>query len=233
MSSNRLKVNPTKTKFLWAATSRRQHFIQRGPNYSFMSWYYTSRCVKLLGVYIDDDMSASTQISKVVSSGFFYLRQIKSIRRCLPADAAKSLDKAFVVSRLDYCNRLYSNLPQAQIDRIQSVFNGVARLIFGATRFSHVTPLLRDSLHWLRCQERICYKLCVTVFKAIHGMTPGYIADLYLPDVISERQSTLQSAPTSGVRLPVPWRSSCTRFGDRAFVWRDKLLGTVSLKALD
>ena len=31
MSSNRLKVNSTKTEVLWAATSRRQHFIPRDP----------------------------------------------------------------------------------------------------------------------------------------------------------------------------------------------------------
>ena len=85
----------------------------------------------------------------------------------MPADAAKSLLNAFVVSRLDYYNSLYTGLPRAQLDRIQSVFNGAARLIFGASRFSHVTPLLRDRLHWLRCPERICYKLCVTVFKAL------------------------------------------------------------------
>ena len=175
------------------------------------------RCVKLLGIYIDDDMSSSTQINKVVSSSFFYLRQIKSIRRYLPADAAKSLVNAFVISRLDYFNSPYANLPQMQLDRIHAVFNGASWLIFGAPRFSHVTPLLRDRLHWLHCPERICCKLCVTVFKALHGMVPGYIADLCLPEVISERRSTLRSASTSGIRLAVPRRSSCTRFGDRAF----------------
>ena len=159
---------------------------------------------------MDDGMSALTQINKVVSSGFLYLRQIKSISRCLPADAAKSLINAFVVSRLDYSNSLCTNLPQAQLDRIQSVFNGAARLIFDASRLSHVTPILRDRLHWLRCSERICYKLCVTVFKALHGMAPGYIADLGLTEVISEGRSTLRSASTSGVRLAVPRRSSCT-----------------------
>ena len=75
---------------------------------------------------------------------------------------------------------------------------------------------LRDRLYRHRCPERICYKLCFTVFKALHGMEPGYIADLCLPEVISERRSTLRSSLTSGVRLAVPRRSCCTRFGDRA-----------------
>ena len=113
MSSNRLNINPTKTEYLWAATSRRQNFIPRGPIILSRVDIISSHCVTLLGVYIDDDMSASTRINKVVSSGSFYLLQIKSIRRCLPGDAAKVLVNAFVVSRLDYCNSLYANLPQA------------------------------------------------------------------------------------------------------------------------
>ena len=113
---------------------------------------------------------------------------------------------------------LYANVPQAQIDRIQSVFNGVARLIFGASRFSHIKPLLRDRLHRLRCPDKICNKLCVTVFRAFHGMAPDYIADLCLTKVISESCSAQRSASTSGVRLALPRRSSCARFGDRAFL---------------
>ena len=144
MSSNRLKVNPTKLEFLWAATSRREHLIPREAIRLNRVDIAPSRSVKLLGVHIDDDLSLSTQISKTVSSGFFYLRQIRSIRRCLPTDTAKSLVNAFVISRLDYCSGLYAKIQQGQIDRLQSVLNGAARLIFGATRFSHVTPLLRD-----------------------------------------------------------------------------------------
>ena len=108
MSSNKLKVNPTKTEFLWAATSRRKHLIPREAIRLYGVDIAPSRSVKLLGVHIDYDLSLSTRLSKTVSSGFFYLRQIRSIRRCLPTDAAKLLINAFVISRLDYCNGLYA-----------------------------------------------------------------------------------------------------------------------------
>jgi len=35
-----------------------------------------------------------------------------------------------------------------------------ARNFFGGDRRDHVTPLLRDKLHWLRARERITFKLC-------------------------------------------------------------------------
>ena len=75
MSSNRLKVNPTKkTEFLWAATSRRKHLIPREAIRLNGVDIAPSRSVKLLGVHIDDDLSIFTQISKTLRSSFFYLR---------------------------------------------------------------------------------------------------------------------------------------------------------------
>ena len=40
------------------------------------------------------------------------------------------------------------------LDRLQSVMNAVARLVFSARRSEHVTPLLRD-LHWLKVPDRV------------------------------------------------------------------------------
>ena len=71
MLSNRLKVNPTKTEFLWAATSRRKHLIPREAIRLNGVDIALSRSVKLLDVHIDDDRSLSTQISTTVSSDFF------------------------------------------------------------------------------------------------------------------------------------------------------------------
>ena len=132
----------------------------------------------------------------------FYLRQIRSIRMCLPTNAAKSLVNAFVISRLDYCNCLYANIQQGQIDRLQSVLNVAARLIFGASRFSHVTPLLRDRLHWLRIRELIQFKLCLIVYKALNGMVPSYLSNLCITEDINELRRTLRSALTSTMTHP-------------------------------
>ena len=156
MSSSRLRLNPTKTDFLWIATSRRRHLIDR-----YGADIKPTTCVKLLGVLVDDDLSLKTPVSKTVSTRFYQLRQINAIYRCLPTDAVKSLVNAFVVSRLDDCNGIYANLSGIHLDRLQSVLNASARLIFEDSRFEHIIQLLRDRLHWLRCPERIQFKLCV------------------------------------------------------------------------
>ena len=62
---------------------------------------------------------------------------------------------------LDYCNGLLAGCTKQTLDKLQRVLNCSARVIFGGYSRQHVTPLLRDHLHWLRARERISFKLCI------------------------------------------------------------------------
>ena len=44
-------------------------------------------------------------------------------------------------------------------------------------RFDHLTPTLRDRLHWLRVPASIQFKRCLLVYKALHGSAPAYITE--------------------------------------------------------
>ena len=47
---------------------------------------------------------------------------------------------------------------------------------FGDVCSAPITPLLRDRIHWRLTPEMVKYKLCVMVFKALHGTAPAYIS---------------------------------------------------------
>ena len=166
---NRLKLNPDKTEFMWCATSKMQHHIDQAPFVIGNVAIEPQMKVQLLGVMLDSDMSMRSHVGRTVSSCFYQLRRLKSIRRSLPIEASKTLVSALVFSRCDNQNGLFAGIAQKQIDRMQRILNASARLIFGGSRTDHVTPLLRDKLHWLRFQQRITYKLCLTVYKALHA----------------------------------------------------------------
>ena len=171
-ASNRLQLNPGKTEFLWCSTARRLHLIDSGV-FSLGGGHITaSTSVRDLGAYFDRDMSMTTHVNRPVSSSFYQLRRIKTIRRSLPTTTAITLINSFVISRIDYCNSLLCGLPSYQLARVQSVLNAAARIIYGGKRFDHVTPLLRDRLHWLRVPERVHFKLCLIAFKALNHLAP-------------------------------------------------------------
>ena len=91
-------------------------------------------------------------------------------------DAAKLLVNALIASRPDYYNSIYAGLPQAQLNGLQSAFNAEARLIVGVARSTHITPLLRNRLHWIRTPERLKYKFYVIVLKRYTATALGYIS---------------------------------------------------------
>ena len=73
---------------------------------------------------------------------------------------------AFKAPHLKYappslCNSLLYGLPAKSLSKLQRVQSAAARLVAGASRFSHITPLLY-SLHWLPVKERIHYKIIYT-----------------------------------------------------------------------
>ena len=107
-----------------------------------------------------------------------------------------------MTARLDYGNGLFAGVTQRQMDRLQSVLNGAALLLFGGTRFSKVTTLLRDKLHWLKAPQRIIYKLCLLTYKALAGCSPLYIASLIVPVSECHQLRRLRSAATQTVKVP-------------------------------
>lgn len=56
---------------------------------------------------------------------------------------------ALILSWLDYCNLVLSDLPASTIAPLQRVQNTAARLFLGPDRRSHITPAL-PKLHWFR-----------------------------------------------------------------------------------
>ena len=99
------------------------------------------------------------------------------------------------ITYIDYCNCLLAGAPQYQLNRLQAVMNSAGRLICGLSKFDHISQVLHDRLHWLAVPQRIRYKLCLLVYKALHGLAPQYLTDFCQPlSLVSGRSST-----------PLPW----------------------------
>jgi len=62
------------------------------------------------------------------------------------------------------------------LQRLQSVQNAAARLVTGARRRDHITPVLRQ-LHWLPVHQRVAFKVAGLVHQSLAGAAPAYLAD--------------------------------------------------------
>ena len=86
-------------------------------------------CVRDLGVLIDSNMTLLSHVNNVAGICFYQLRQLRIIRRSLTTEAAHSLVRAFIHTRVDYCNGLLATGPKYLHEKLQCVLRAAARLV--------------------------------------------------------------------------------------------------------
>ncbi|KAF7655738.1 hypothetical protein LDENG_00051820, partial [Lucifuga dentata] len=91
-----------------------------------------------LNVIFDSNLSFDQHITKLVQS-CLQIRNIAKISSS-PKNVVTQIIHAFISSRLDYCNSLFSCLTVSATVHLQLVQNAAARLL------THITPVLA-SLH--------------------------------------------------------------------------------------
>ena len=207
MASNHLKINPVKPEFLWCTTARRLHHVSNSSFQLADGDVIPTSYVQNLGANFDVSMCMAIHVIHLVRTCFYQLHGMRAIRRLIPMSTAIQLKTSFVISRIDYCNNLLAGLPEYQSDRVQFILNFAAHLIYERANYDHVTPILWDKRHWLRIPQRIQYKCCLLVYKALHGLSPGYISNFCTRVRLSYCSSSLRSATMNHNKLVVP-RSS-------------------------
>ncbi len=228
MSSNRLQLNTSKTELMWCSTSRRRHAVPTDGLVIGPDVIGPVAAVRDLGLYLDSTMSMRDHISRLMSACIGVLRQIRCIRRSLTSRARAMLVTCFVFARLDYCNAVFAGLSRCDLDALQAVQNAAVKLVAGARKFDHVTPLLRER-HWLPVQQRIIFKTAVIMYKCVHCMTADYLADYIRQQSSSAADMRLRSA--SSGRLFVP-RSRSVPPGTAPSQCPVRACGTVCLPPL-
>jgi hypothetical protein len=108
VSRHNLKLNNTKTEFV---NFMSPHHLKMFGRLSLLidgAPIQPSSCVKSLGVLFDQHMTMSDNVSSVVRTGNFHLRNIGRVRQFLTDDACMTAIQSLVVSRFDYCSSLLS-----------------------------------------------------------------------------------------------------------------------------
>ena len=148
MMPNRLQLNPSKTEVLWCSSARRQHQIPTGSVRVGDTSVQPVRTVRDQGVYIDADVTMSAHCSRHCSRQSMFCSTRSNTQCASFADTHHLVDTsalhALVVTKVDYCSLVLSGISGQLLQRLQSVFNAAARLVFSARKSEHVTPLLRE-----------------------------------------------------------------------------------------
>ena len=93
-------------------------------------------------------LSMKDHVQKVCKTCYHHLRQLRSIRGSLSADSCSALVRAFISSRLDYCNSLLTGIDKSQLNKLQTILRVAARLVMRKGKFEPISNDIRDKLHW-------------------------------------------------------------------------------------
>ena len=211
MSLNLLSLNQNKTEFLLFGLPTQLSKIAdptllMPANVTIMP----TDSARNLGVIFDSTLSMSQHISSVSKSCFSSIRDLRRIRNTLDFTTAHTIATSLIHSKLDYCNSLFLNLPQAQLSRLQLILNSTARAVSKTPKFSHITPVLK-SLHWLKIEQRIQYKVISITYKTLQSNEPTYLRELL------HTEGNRNTRSSDSVTLQRPSVCSRLKLTDRSF----------------
>jgi len=217
MTANLLTLNSSKAEFLLIGLSKQLAKINN-------SWLTTTYTARKLGFIFDEHLTFSDQISSVSKSAItisisFAVSVHTSIPKQLPPSPLPLFTSSSTIATL------YHNLPKFQITRLQQIQNSLARAVVKAPKSSHITPILR-SLHWLKINECIEYKLLSLTYKVLTTTQPSYLYNL----ITVQFPRSTRSSPL--VTLARSSTSSSLRITDRSFQYASPRLWNQLLATL-
>ena len=209
MQEKKLMMNSSKTDIILITTKT---LAQRLPGALTLKvdddGVSTTNVVRYIGVLLDNHWTLQDHIKSTCKSAMLHLYNIGRIRRMLPRKLCEQLVHALITSKIDYANALLCGVPNVLLKQLQRIQNVAARIVTLTPRAAHITPVLRD-LHWLPVKQRIQYKVCLLVFKCLHGTAPEYLTELLT------RHARPRDLRPAAVRLTVPLQ--VTQSANRAF----------------
>lgn len=200
--ANKLSLNVAKTEHMFIGSDDKLSIIEDKP-YAFIDGIPVRRvkCTKSLGMHIDERLSWDDHInytSRKVSSAIGGLKQVRPF---ISEKTAILIYKSLILPYFDYCDIVWDHFSAHQATRLQKLQNRAARVItkHGYEVRSHD---IRIKLGWKTLSERRIQHRAIMMYKALNGLAPSYIVDLFKP--LSEYISYSLRSRDMNLHLPKP-----------------------------
>ena len=175
-SSNNLQLNIAKTKLMLFSTKQMSRIhnlhdvgIKISSNNKNIERVNT---IKILGVNFNEHLTWQDHIKCVLQNGFATLKTLKQFKRTADMNLKKSLVQSLVLSKIQYCNVVYSHAPDYLICRLQKLQRAAASFVL--SRYSNDVDIL--NLKWLPVKESLSLSIVKLAHKSLYDNSfPNYM----------------------------------------------------------
>ncbi len=169
-TENDMQANPTKFQFMTTSINN-VVLTLRGATIE------QDDCVKLLGVNIDRKLDFRFHVSEVIRKCARQLNALRRQSKLLNVQAKKKVFNAFIRANLNYCPLVWINRNKTDLTRLEKVQERAVRLIYNDKVSSYDDLLQRARVPSVLVRwQRV---LATEVFKALKGISPPYIQDMF------------------------------------------------------
>lgn len=178
--ANKLTLNLSKTNFsIFCPTIHKRpdlnlfHLCLDGKEIPY------TKCVKYLGVLIDDDLSWKSHIAHLKSTLLPILYIIYKVKHFLNAWCLKSIYFAYVESHIAYCSSIYTNTAACNLSQLKILNNKLLRAAQCKGRKYNLVSLYMD-YNVLPLESRLNYKFNLHMFQVLfmHESLPSFLQHL-------------------------------------------------------
>ena len=134
---------------------------------------------------VDEHFELKDHINKTIKESYATLRTLKKLKRFTSFTTRKQLAESLLLSKLDYCNALFLNLPAYTKNQMQRVQNSIAGFVYN--KYANINDVI--NLKWLPVSERIEFSISKIAHKWLHQENYPSYSNLKL----NESNRTLRS----------------------------------------
>ena len=155
---------------------------------------------KLLGIYIDENLSWTPQIDYLCSLISSKISLLKQLSKYVPKEAQKMFYQGYILPLIDYGSNTWGTTTITNIERLSKLLKRAARIILQVDYTTPSTTMFCE-LGWQSIHKRLLYNKAVLTYKAINNMTPAYISDMLTPMSMAHVR-LLRSSDNGTLKVP-------------------------------
>ena len=78
---------------------------------------------------MDHNLSVDFHVKNLSKIVYLEIRKLKHMSKFVSENSLKTLAASYILSRLDYCNALFKNMPNFQFEKLQKLQNFAAKVV--------------------------------------------------------------------------------------------------------
>ena len=208
--TNEMKSNSEKCHLIVAENDHR-------PAYKSNTFIYLKKekqllqneeCVKLLGIWIDDNLTFETHITQLLKNANQKLHALIRIANYMDEDKLRTLMKTFIESHFNYSPLVWMFHSRHINNRINKFHERVLRVVYKDHVSTFEELLEKDKSFTIH--NRNLQKLALLMFKVKHNLCPKPVQDIFKMNengkwVIPKIRTEHKGKETLRYRGPITW----------------------------